>query len=318
MATALRGLGLGSLVSIAAACARSELADPMPELPPGYRPLVSTAPPLWVPAGNAWVGNMEFDQSSRRMIPSDCREHNFAHGYLVAGFFLDADEVRGSDYLACVTAGACPVPAVAFDPDLAATLSAAELESYCAFRGGRLPLASELARASTGDDLGLTTDSFLRAWLACNDGGFQGDGCAMLALRAPNLVLHERSTPLAIRADPDDIGPFGHWDLFGSQIELTATFDGTTLDGEDMPVCAHPNWFLEPPSTSTQGVGEAARLGHAPAWGLANESPWLMQTEYGDDVLMGYWVFINFDESGLYGGRCAYDPVYKLPGEDGD
>jgi hypothetical protein len=297
-------------------CTRSELPEPVPVLPPSYRPLVGAADPLWVEPGYAWVGNVEFHANTGDVRPVPCVDHAFANGYGVAGFFLDVDEVRGIDYAACVSAGACPN--VDMELDLAATLAPHELEAYCAFRGGRLPLASELARASAGDGSGITTDAFFEAWLACDDTFFEGEGCASLSQRAPQITLHERTWRLPIRSDALDVGPYGHWDLFGSQIEITATYDGLTFEDRDMPACEYPDWFLETPSKPRPAPDPAmpetpddVRLAHAPAWALAERQG--LRAGLPERVIP-YWLYGNSRFASLHGGRCAYDPVYELEG----
>jgi len=299
-------------------CARSELPEPVPVLPPSYRPLPGTADPLWVEPGYAWIGNVEFRAAMDDFLKVPCPVGGFAYGYLVDGVFLDADEIRGVDYLACVSAGACP--AVDVEPDLAATLAPQELEAYCAFRGGRLPLASELARASAGDGSGITTDAFFRAWLACDDSFFRAEGCAELSQRAPQVTLHERTWRLPVRAEPLDVGPYGHWDLFGSQVEITATYDGLTFEGRDMPSCEYPAWFLETlsiprpvpePPDPLAFYGDDLRLVHAPAWALAARQG--LQAGLPEQVIP-YLLFGNTKFTSLYGGRCAYDPAYELEG----
>ncbi len=288
--------------AITTACSRGSPEEASPVLPDSYRPLPDVATPLWVEPGSAWVGAIGFDYVTGNLVPYECPEQDLAHGWLVAGFFLDVDEVRGKDYDACVSAGACEFIAMA--PDLPATLSAAELGAYCRFRGGRLPLASEIARASAGDDFGLTTERFFREWLACDDIFWQSEACDSLAWRAAPFALgaKERRGILPIRSDPRDVGPYGHWDLYGSQAEYTATFSYASVSW-----CSFPSWFFEPP-TEPNTYGEAIRFIHAPAWGFASRTP--LRNPFRD--VIGYWVFRNSSPLGSHGGRCAYDAEWKL------
>lgn len=141
-------------------------------------------------------------------------------------------------------------------------------------------------------------------WLACDDIFWQSEACDSLAWRAAPFALgaKERRGILPIRSDPRDVGPYGHWDLYGSQAEYTGTFSYASVSW-----CSFPSWFFEPP-TEPNGYGEAGRFIHAPAWGFASRTP--LRNPFRD--VLGYWVFRNSSPLGSHGGRCAYDAEWKL------
>jgi hypothetical protein len=292
-------------------CARSELEEPSPRLPRGYHPLPGVAEPLWVPPGEVWIGPIEVNPSFE-LEAAPCDPDYLGRQFLlIEGVFLDQDEVRGRDYDQCVERQLCaPVPMS--EPNLPITLEPAQLEAYCTFRGGRLPTAAELARASAGDDFGLTTARFYEGWVSCDHDFFTSESCRELAKAAPATPLG--SSPPAglqpIRSVSSDRGPYGHWDVFGSLPEITQT--RSPLPNEPF-WCAPPAWFPAPTTFASESGSEEILIVHAPAWALAVEAP--MQPSSLNNVVLGVGFLANLRETGLFGGRCAYDPEYDLPGE---
>jgi hypothetical protein len=137
---------------------------------------------------------------------------------------------------------------------------------------------------------------FLWPWIDCVNDSFAGSACQELQKRVPGGYVPN----LPIRSDPTDVGPFGHYDLFGSQWELTTT----TFYNDQEPLyqealdCAQSG--MAPPD-STSG------------WSHALYSPALGFRAFTPDVYDGATVEIADEETvqnqAMWGVRCAYSTV---------
>jgi formylglycine-generating enzyme required for sulfatase activity len=159
-------------------------------------------------------------------------------------FAIDRDEVSVTDYRACVAAGGCILdPLVAGDDRYIhddwpiVNITWDEAQTYCRWRGGRLPTEAEWERAARGDDG--------RIWPwgnAPHDHDFnhgQPRTEVMRELdRARNRVSSPPYLPIEFMGDPDDRdgalvmsppgsyawgeGPYGTRDQAGNVAEWTA------------------------------------------------------------------------------------------------
>jgi formylglycine-generating enzyme required for sulfatase activity len=153
-----------------------------------------------VPAGTVRMGCDAGDTA----CPSDAQP---ARDVAVAAFSIDATEVTGADYAACVEAGACTEPGGdTGDPTAPVRfVSWMDAVSYCGFRGGHLPTEAEWERAARGGD----PRRF--PW------GAEPADCTRAALA--DCV----SQPVTV-GTLDGAGPFGATDLIGNVSEWVADY----------------------------------------------------------------------------------------------
>jgi formylglycine-generating enzyme required for sulfatase activity len=100
---------------------------------------------------------------AREPLAATCDERSFAdelaqHRVHLSGFFLDRNEVSVSDYDACVRLRRCKAPPYAAGAQRFQQASFPvtfvtwdDAQTYCAFRGGRLPTEAEFERAARGE-----------------------------------------------------------------------------------------------------------------------------------------------------------------------
>jgi formylglycine-generating enzyme required for sulfatase activity len=172
------------------------------------------APPdmLRVPGGTFIMGTDDVGEKDERP----------AHPVTVASFWLDRTEVTNARYRECVAAGRCqpyrddvarrfgagPEQAFRGDDQPVVGVSFTDAQSYCAFRGKRLPREAEWERAARGDD----ARTF--AW------GNQKP--------TPELACYgmkpgaKGASTSAVGTHPAGAGPYGHLDLTGNVWEWTA------------------------------------------------------------------------------------------------
>src|SRR5690606_21060292 len=117
-------------------------------------------------------------------------------------------------------------------------------------RGGRLPTAAELARASHADVENVTKVAAFEAmktcWLAEAEDEEAAE-CDYVRRRA-----YVEMNPQPIRSEEDDVGPFGHWDLFGARCDFTqSTFPGSM---EIATYCALEDGDPDPRTFGSGGV----------------------------------------------------------------
>ncbi|MBI4705620.1 MAG: SUMF1/EgtB/PvdO family nonheme iron enzyme [Deltaproteobacteria bacterium] len=313
-AAAALAAACGGRTELSAAGAAADACDGTAEeleLPAGVAPpLAGCSAPLPVPRGKAWIGSFRFDAQGR-LSPIDACEPPWhqvvARRVVVRGFFVDRDEVANACYRHCVEAGWCApppefpelphVPGPWTDPalqDHPVHADFARAAILCAWRGGRLPTLAELVRASHGDEPSVCKPELLRAWVDCFWSSFESAGCQALERRATGFE--------PIRSYAADIGPFGHYDLFGARDEISATRAPSTA-AEAGALCALDNDMPDPKSLGTSTIS----VQFGPAMGLYI-SQWLIEDPEGGSISNAQ--VDPFDElPELRGFRCAYDPV---------
>lgn len=279
--------------------------------PPDVEDLAACPRLLVVPAGDAYVGYFEvsdgFEVSAVRCDDPEWPTLSAAKRLSVPGFYLDEDEVTNTCYAHCIDDGACALPPQSDDEPRwdSALLRAYPVsvtydtaEAYCAWRGGRLPSAAELARASHGDSANVSNDvefeRMVSCWKASDPGG---EACNFIRDRA-----HVETTPHPIRSDEADIGPFGHWDLFASRCDVTQSRFPT---GEERDAyCALPEGAVDP---KTYGTG--SNRGFCPARGLLTTFPGsTLDNVFASTLSLGSTPGQDLFVDGV---RCAFDPVGK-------
>lgn len=289
-----------------------EIQRPAPTLPSDVAaPLAECATPLLVPEGAVWLGPINLNKH-RKLQENSCDNDPGTVRLTVADVFLDVDEVTNGCYRHCVEAGACPAPSMPDDPNgaewddpavthFAAVLDEARAEAFCAFRGGRLASIAELARAMQGELLAVAQPEIFGAWESCYAAEFESSEC--IALRSHAFFPGEGALrPMReIRSEPRDVGPFGHYDVFGSQAEVTAT---------KFPSNGYPkNWCEEgavAPMTYSMEA-DAMRAYHLPGVALR----YGYQAAVIANGLMNLFTFSWYGPSStsITGARCAYDPA---------
>lgn len=217
-------VGLSSLLGALTGCGgRTDFASDTSITTAPPAPPEGVAAPLWVPAGTVWMGFFTVNLVTRRVGTMDCTDPTAplpTAPYTLGGFYLEADEVTNLAYRRCVEAEACDPLDDPQAPDaFPASLDRPRAERYCAWRGGRLPSLAQLRRALVGDAALPAPKALLDPWLDCIQGSFVSAECQDLGRRLPVGYLPVEP----IRSNPSDVGPYGHYDLFGSQWELTST-----------------------------------------------------------------------------------------------
>lgn len=129
----------------------------------------------------------------------------------VPSFAIDAYEVHEARYAACVTAGACVRVALSGEPGRAlGGVTREEAERFCAWAGGALPTAEQLAFAAAG------ATGRRYAW------GETGAVCRRAAWGLVRGPCAEGATgPEVTGSHPDGASPEGVFDLAGNVAEWT-------------------------------------------------------------------------------------------------
>ncbi len=266
---------------------------------------------LPVPEGDAWIGFFKLDKDTFTLERISCDDPQWGEVMTtkrlnVPSFYLDEDAVTNGCYTHCVDEGAClDPPPMEEGPnwrtpgifDFPVTATGQSSEAYCEWRGGRLPSAAELARASHGDNPNVTTGVAYAVMVACweQDDPLFSD-CQYVFDRA-----RVEARPGPVREDPRDVGPFGHWDLFGSRSEITQTYAPSSQDGD---YCTLPDGAADPRTFNAEA--DTWRLSFAPARSLMNAVP-----ATGQALLSSSLSVATGSKPELYGVRCAYDPVKR-------
>lgn len=183
----------------AASSAVAEASEPPPVVPEDM---------LLVPGGTFRMGADDEGQLDERP----------AHEVTVGAFLLDRTEVTNEKYLECVRAGACAMydslgssrltrghPERFHLPNKPVVgVSWFDAQSYCAFKGRRLPTEAEWERAARGDD------DRRYAW-----GNERPDP-------KRHGVFGGQAATRDVGSFPEGKGPFGHLDLAGNVWEWVA------------------------------------------------------------------------------------------------
>lgn len=134
-----------------------------------------------------------------------------AHEVTLDAFYIDQYEVTNARYANCVATGACSLPGCTTaynDPDKAdhpvVCINWQKADTYCYWRGDRLPTEAEWEKAARG------TDGRLWPW---------GDASPNEALLNFNRNVDD-TTPVG--SYPDGVSPYGVYDLAGNVFEWVA------------------------------------------------------------------------------------------------
>lgn len=297
--------------AIVGACTgRSDLTQEAPPITDAYRPIEGSSDPLWVPAGRAYIGGIhvlateefkDWKDPSYSIDALPCDDLEFSGFVHVDGFYLDADEVSPASYAQCVEDGACEEAPERTSDQPALYVPVESAEAFCAYRGGALPSYAQFARAASGDELSVGQRAVLLTWAECMHNPFPPEECAELLRRAPDR-MNESLPTLAPRSDPADVGPHGHNDLFGAQVEWTrsrSNFDGFE-SSPHMLTCGGPE--LEDPIH----LGNELRLLYGPGMGVlfGYSGPSIFESivqPYSENVLSSPLL------QAWRGFRCAYE-----------
>lgn len=256
--------------SLLAACgSRSGLPDEDPgelgwSFPRAYRSLSGCEDARGVPAGVAWVGLGLISSPNGETAEIESWQCDDKSSFpdrerWVEGFFLDPDETTEQCFEACVEAGVCAPTAEQRGPSFPVRVSRADAEAFCAFRGGRLPQLAELARAEGRETIGVGNPKLFARWIACElrhgttfwsaakaadpDCRWFAEAARVFWLDPINQTVPD-SLPPEVRSEPDDVGPWGHYDLFAGGWERVLT--EAMSDEERAVACSMPVYVDRP------------------------------------------------------------------------
>ncbi len=140
----------------------------------------------------------------------DCRDNEGPeHAVSLSSFKIARTETTQSEWAACVSAGACPVPYTGYDPQLRSDwpvvgMTRAEAQAFCEWRGGRLPTEAEWEYAARG------SDGRVYPW------GHEAPTCSRARLQSCGAPLG----PVATHATGDS--PFEVADMVGNAWEFVS------------------------------------------------------------------------------------------------
>ncbi|MCA9622825.1 MAG: SUMF1/EgtB/PvdO family nonheme iron enzyme [Myxococcales bacterium] len=266
------------------------------------------------------MGTTLYDFAARKERPLRCgttdiplTDEQYSQRFTVGDVFLDDREVANTAYAKCVEAGGCAGMPADEDPyveivgpwtepslaDFPAMVSQSEGEAYCAWRGGRLPTALELARAERSSELHTSIPELEKQAMDCRESGWlSSDACSLLQKDSVNYPPQ-----LPVGSVSKDVGRFGHVGLFGGSCEWTATLAPSFDSRNGIELCEYPR---DAPGPTSFGSDTSLRLFHCSGalavWG------------YEVGLLPGYlWVAptVMGPSNEAHGLRCAYDPVYE-------
>lgn len=306
LAASISALGCGPKVEV------ERLPANPPSLPDqAALPLQGCATPALVPKGDVWLGPMNITPNGETSLVECVGSGNDVGTtrFVVNNVFIDKDEVTNECYQHCVDTGACKPPldeaeipawTDAVRSTVPAILDQERAEAFCAFRGGRLASIAELARASQGDSIVVGSGEMLRRWGECFNDDLESPECSDLAshIRLGGFSAVRPDRP--IRSDGRDVGPFGHYDLFGSQLELSITqFPGWYPENWCSPDEIAPRSFTNDP--------QANYAYYAP--GVIAGSNYAFVVDGIPPDFFGAFGWNPYSNQNLSGARCAYDVV---------
>ncbi len=306
------------LLVLASCEGRSELQQLAPApITSEYRHTAHCSDPVFVTAGTTVLGELEVRgekglpeaRESWTVSLGDCRDWAGwapARALMVYGFYLDVDEVSASCYDDCVAVGECVPRTLGEAAGASAYLDQSMTEAFCSFRGGRLPTAAELSRAANGGELSLGPPTMFDLWTHCMDHRTASWNAPCQDLASRNLPsLFDRHDHL-LRAEERDVGPFGHYDLFGGLAERTVSRLGDSKSAADWCGPEH----MDDPGT----FGTGPRVVFQPALLMGQDSYTLGDTYFWFEQrgLLHEDAFVDPEQAPILGARCAYDAA---PGE---
>lgn len=256
----------------------------------------------------------QLDAMTDRTTSADGSEHDrIVH---LSAFAIDRLETSVSDYRACVAASACPLdPLVAGDERYISdawpivNVTWYEAQSYCHWRGGRLPTEAEWERAARGSDR--------RRWPWGNrdhNADFNHGDARTAAMRELDRLAWI-GIPVSFLGDPDNSdgsaliappgsyawgeGPYGTRDQAGNVAEWTAdSFGGLS---PSLGVNEHSFGYNELPSINPRRDGGATdpKVVRGGSW---RQPAFLGRTNVRDPFNMLYVPNGRFSHIGF---RCA-------------
>jgi formylglycine-generating enzyme required for sulfatase activity len=226
--------------------------------------------------------------------------------FAVDDVFIDEYEATNACFSACVEEGSCGEPKPVYedsaepgwtDPaygDHAVRVELQGAEEFCRWRGGRLATALEALRASHGEALHFANSVLFARCRACVD---LYDEAACDATELNNL-----SNRRPVGTWSDDIGPYGHRDLFGGLPDFTSSFWSSPER-----VCQAPSDSPDP-GTFGDNRNPTQRLAYFPYSAAMIPNPYVYQSVGGFQA--------QWDSPVVATGsvRCAYDPFYEDEG----
>jgi formylglycine-generating enzyme required for sulfatase activity/serine/threonine protein phosphatase PrpC len=186
------------------------------------------------------AGNEYLDGDTSLCIPDYFTDAQPVEEVTLSPFFANVTEVTNQAYAECVAAGACDPPSdtTSFDDPAFAQhpvvyVTWSQAQAYCQWRGGRLPTEAEWEKLARGQT------PRLYPW---------GDEWA--AGRA-NLIDAGLGGTSVVRSFPQDVSPYGIYDLAGNVSEWTSDwyFEDYSTSGT-----------LNPTGPANQPYGEALRV----------------------------------------------------------
>ncbi len=322
---ALAALLITSSVCFGGCGARSDLEVLPPSLPASFRRVEECSEPSWVPSGNAYIGGVRIGSKKDKregeprpgmvVLPAACSDSRALPPVMVKvpGYFLDRDEASVGCLDACIADGECDANAQPNRSEAdAVAADEAMAEQLCAYRGGRLPTYPELARAGQDNAISLGPLELLLRFAHCVDAArgaveldWEGEACQRLLYRSPYVSDDEAEWLAQLKPDPEDVGPFGHRDLFGAQIELTSTHTAIveeTGDGAFDPA------YCENSIVEDQDFGDQSLAVYGPAFSLSRgERSFLeFQEGFGWNV-SPFPAYTLGNNRYAIGFRCAFD-----------
>jgi len=259
-----------------------------------------------IPAGEFSMGGSELDalqQCDQWNIKGNCGAFLFVdeeppQTVLLDNFYIDQYEVTNGSYRACVDVGMCNPPYdrqsqtrsnyygnTAYDQYPVISVSWSDAQTYCQWRGGRLPTETEWEKAARG------TEGFLYPWGNAFESGktnFCDENCSQSW--AYRQIDDGFSDTAPVGSFPGDVSPFGVFDMGGNVAEWTA------------------DWYAPYPGgnpAASEGYNETMRVRRGGSWySLASDT----RTANRDAELPE----IRADLYKIYfqvGFRCVLDPV---------
>jgi len=204
----------------------------------------------------------------------------------VPPFDIDAFEITEGDYASCVEAGRCPLLPLTGEPGRAlGGMTRADAESYCAFRGGRLPTEDEWTFAAAGSNA--RRYPWGETGAVCRRGAWGlKEGPCGFGFAGPELT----------GAHPDGASPEGVHDLAGNVAEWV-------MDPPSEPLRAaaeHPKGWNTRRGGTSQGRRPEDETGLVRGGSFVTSLATSLRTWHAQKVPPA-------TRSAEIGGRCVYD-----------
>jgi iron(II)-dependent oxidoreductase len=207
-------------------------------------PTVTESKRVTIPAGT-------FTMGCNAAVDGECRPDELpSHPVRLDAFDIDVTEVTEGQYYGCVAAGKCGSPSCDWDPcddgkrkdHPVVCVDFRDVNTYCAWKGMRLPTEAEWERAARGDDR--------RKYPWGND----GLDCAHANLASCPGPNGAPPGTLPVGSLPEGVSPYGVLDMAGNAGEWTSDFYDA-------------NYYATSPFDNPKGPDKAARhVGRGGSW----------------------------------------------------